>query len=284
MTRGRARRPRRCSPGCPRAARCARVRARAGAPLRARRGRHGPRRPARRHAAAVARRRAGLPLLVPLDVRRAGGRPRGVLHPDPGRRRRSTSRRSSAAPSRPASGAVWRTAGVRPGDRVAVFGCGGVGLSACSARSRPAPTRSSRSTSSGEKSSRRRSSARRTAWPGRGAPRPRPTRSSHASGGGVDYAFEATGRPEAARAAFLSTRARGAAVLIGIPRADAVAGAAGAADPADGAARARLDLRLVAAGARLPGAARALPARAAAARPADLAPAARWTTSRRRSS
>ena len=38
------------------------------------------------------------------------------------------------------------------------------------------------------------------------------------SGGGVDYAFEATGRPEAALAAFLSTRARGAAVLIGIPR------------------------------------------------------------------
>src|SRR5207237_749099 len=27
-------------------------------------------------------------------------------------------------------GAVWRTAGVRPGDRVAVIGCGGVGLSA----------------------------------------------------------------------------------------------------------------------------------------------------------
>ena len=39
-----------------------------------------------------------------------------------------------------------------------------------------------------------------------------------ATGGGVDYAFEATGRPEAALAAFLSTRARGAAVLIGIPR------------------------------------------------------------------
>jgi alcohol dehydrogenase len=43
-----------------------------------------------------------------------------------------------------------------------------------------------------------------------------------ASGGGVDYAIEATGRAEAARAAFLSTRPRGAAVLIGIPRADAV--------------------------------------------------------------
>src|SRR5207245_10451290 len=43
-----------------------------------------------------------------------------------------------------------------------------------------------------------------------------------ASGGGVDYAIEATGRPEAMVAAFLSTRVRGAAVLIGVPRADAV--------------------------------------------------------------
>ena len=42
-----------------------------------------------------------------------------------------------------------------------------------------------------------------------------------ASGGGVDHAFEATGRPEAMRAAFLSVRPRGQAVLIGIPRADA---------------------------------------------------------------
>ncbi len=41
------------------------------------------------------------------------------------------------------------------------------------------------------------------------------------TGGGVDYAIEATGRPEAALAAFLSTRARGAAVLIGIFAADA---------------------------------------------------------------
>jgi alcohol dehydrogenase len=43
-----------------------------------------------------------------------------------------------------------------------------------------------------------------------------------AAGGGVDYAFEATGRTEAGLAAFLSTRPRGAAVLIGIPAADAV--------------------------------------------------------------
>ena len=43
-----------------------------------------------------------------------------------------------------------------------------------------------------------------------------------ASGGGVDYAIEATGRPEAMEAAFLSTRSRGAAVLIGIPRPEAM--------------------------------------------------------------
>jgi alcohol dehydrogenase len=43
-----------------------------------------------------------------------------------------------------------------------------------------------------------------------------------ASGGGVDYAIEATGRGEAMLTAFLSTRRRGAAVLIGIPRADTV--------------------------------------------------------------
>ena len=43
-----------------------------------------------------------------------------------------------------------------------------------------------------------------------------------ASGGGVDYAIEATGRTDAMLTAFLSTRARGAAVLIGIPREDAV--------------------------------------------------------------
>jgi Zn-dependent alcohol dehydrogenase len=38
----------------------------------------------------------------------------------------------------------------------------------------------------------------------------------------VDYAIEATGRSEAMLAAFLSCRKRGAAVLIGISRSDAV--------------------------------------------------------------
>ncbi len=43
---------------------------------------------------------------------------------------RSRSPGSSAARSATGVGAVWRTAGVRPGERVAVIGCGGVGLSA----------------------------------------------------------------------------------------------------------------------------------------------------------
>ena len=93
------------------------------------------------------------------------------------------------------------------------------------------------------------------------------------SGGGVDYAIEATGRPEAMTAAFLSTRARGAAVLIGIPQ-PTPRHAARAVDPAPRAAGARLDLRLVPAGARLRHHARCLPLGPAAARPADLAPAA----------
>src|SRR5439155_440565 len=43
-----------------------------------------------------------------------------------------------------------------------------------------------------------------------------------ASAGGVDFAVGATGRPEAMLAAYLATRARGAAVLVRISRADAV--------------------------------------------------------------
>jgi alcohol dehydrogenase len=54
-----------------------------------------------------------------------------------------------------------------------------------------------------------------------GGPEETAERVTEVSGGGVDYAIEATGRTDAARAAFLATRARGAAVLIGIPAADA---------------------------------------------------------------
>ena len=119
------------------------------------------------------------------------------------------------------TGAVWRTAGVRPGDRVAVFGCGGVGLSAVlgavAAGADPvvavdvAPATLEAALGLG--------ATHAVEWAGGADETAEAVRA--ASGGGVDYAVEATGRTEAARAAFLSTRVRGAAVLIGIPAPDA---------------------------------------------------------------
>ena len=119
-------------------------------------------------------------------------------------------------------GAVWRTANVRPGDRVAVFGCGGVGLSAVLGAAAagagaivavdPVPAKLDVACELGATDA--------VPW----APSSEETAAAviEASAGGVDYAIEATGRPEAMLAAFLSTRAHGAAVLIGIPPADAV--------------------------------------------------------------
>ena len=248
-----------------------RVRARARAPLRARVGRHGPRRAARRHAAAVARRRAGLPLLVPVDVREHTVVPAACCIPIPDDVGFDVAAIAGCAVAT-GTGAVWRTAGVRPGDRVAVFGCGGVGMSAVlgavAAGARPGD-RGRRLGRQDEPGADARRDARRAWVEGAEATADAVV---EASGGGVDYAIEATGparggaggvplhpRPRRRRADRDPARGRGAR-------------AAGAADPAAGAARARLDLRLVAAGARLPGAARALPARAAAARPADHAP------------
>lgn len=119
-------------------------------------------------------------------------------------------------------GAVWRTAGVRPGERVAVFGCGGVGLSAVlGARSVGAVPIVAVDVAEGKLAKASELGASKSVrWAGTAEATADAVKS--ASGGGVDYAFEATGRPEAMLAAFLSTRARGAAVLIGISRADAV--------------------------------------------------------------
>lgn len=119
-------------------------------------------------------------------------------------------------------GAVWRTAQVRPGERVAVIGCGGVGLSALlGALAAGAGTVVAVDANPRKLEVARELGADETVlWAGNAADTAAAV--AEASGGGVDYAIEATGRPEAMQAAFLSTRPRGAAVLIGIPREDAV--------------------------------------------------------------
>ena len=119
-------------------------------------------------------------------------------------------------------GAVWRTARVRPGDRVAVLGCGGVGLSAVlGALAAGAATVVAVDVNPDKLELARELGAdEAVAWAG--SAEETAAAVVDASGGGVDYAIEATGRPEAMLAAFLSTRPHGAAVLIGIPREDAV--------------------------------------------------------------
>jgi Zn-dependent alcohol dehydrogenase len=120
-------------------------------------------------------------------------------------------------------GAVWRTAGVRAGERVAVIGCGGVGLSALLGASVAGATPIVAVDMSAAKLELAKELGATACVPwGDGGAEETADAIRDASGGGVDHAIEATGRPEAMRAAFLSTRPRGAAVLIGIPRADAV--------------------------------------------------------------
>jgi Zn-dependent alcohol dehydrogenase len=116
--------------------------------------------------------------------------------------------------------AVWRTASVRPGDRVAVFGIGGTGLSsvmgavAVGASQVVAVDRRESRLGRAEELG----ATASVAW--QGEPEAVAAAVIEASGGGVDYAIETSGRPASMQAAFLSTRKRGAAVMAGIPRAD----------------------------------------------------------------
>lgn len=119
-------------------------------------------------------------------------------------------------------GAVWRTAGVRAGDRVAIIGCGGVGLSALMAAVTAGADPVIAVDAAPQKLEVARSFGASDAILWQGTPEATAEALHEASGGGVDVAVEATGRPEAMLAAYLGTRPRGAAVLIGIPRADAV--------------------------------------------------------------
>lgn len=119
-------------------------------------------------------------------------------------------------------GAVWNTAGVRPGDRVAIIGCGGVGLSALMAAVAVGaePVVAVDTTQAKVEIAQELGASAGVVWAGSAEETADAVR--EASGGGVDYAIEATGRGEAMLAAVLATRTRGAAVLIGIPRADTV--------------------------------------------------------------
>jgi alcohol dehydrogenase len=120
------------------------------------------------------------------------------------------------------TGAVWRTADVRPGDRVGVIGCGGVGMSAVLGAAAVGADPIVAVDVTEEKLEAALSLGATHAVQWAGGAEETAERVREVSGGGVDHAFEATGRTEAGLAAFLSTRARGAAVLIGIPAEDAV--------------------------------------------------------------
>lgn len=119
-------------------------------------------------------------------------------------------------------GAVWNTARVQPGNRVAVIGCGGVGLSAvmaaAAAGAEPvvAVDTDERKLDAAETLGAR----MRVSW--QGSAEATAEAICELTGGGVDHAIEATGRGEAMLAAVLATRPRGASVLIGIPRGDTV--------------------------------------------------------------
>ena len=198
-----------------------------------------------------------LPLLAAVDVRRARRRPRALLHPDARRRavRRRGARRLRDHDRHRRGLADGRRASRRPRRRVRLR------------RRRPerdprsargrAPTRSSPSTSRRRSSSPRSRSGRPTPSSGPAGRRRPPSASSPRRAAASTTRSRPPGGPRP-RAPRSCRRARGARrCSIGIPAAGRRDLAAGALDPAHGAPRPRLDLRLGPARARLPGAARA---------------------------
>ncbi len=113
-------------------------------------------------------------------------------------------------------GAVTRTAGVERGKSVAVWGCGGVGLSIVQAArivgAEPVVAVDTRPEKL-ELAERLGATASVQARPTADTPR----RVRHATGGGPDYAFEAIGREETIREAWDAVRAGGTAVVVGLP-------------------------------------------------------------------
>ena len=110
-------------------------------------------------------------------------------------------------------GAVFNTAQVRPGETVAVFGCGGVGLNVIQA---------ARITGAGRIIAVDRSPAKAEAARAYGATDvviaddTAVGRILDMTGGGVDHAFEAVGLSATAQAAFETLRAGGTATIVGL--------------------------------------------------------------------
>ncbi len=117
--------------------------------------------------------------------------------------------------------AVWRTAGVRPGDRVAVFGLGGTGLAAVMGAVAAGAGHVVAVDGREARLSKALELGATAAVKLADDPEATAAEVREQSSGGVDYAFETGARSAAIRSAFLSTRTRGTTVLLGIPRADA---------------------------------------------------------------
>jgi Zn-dependent alcohol dehydrogenase len=117
--------------------------------------------------------------------------------------------------------AVWRTAEVRPGERVAVFGLGGTGLSAVLGAIAAGAGEVVAVDARPMRLERARELGASHVVRAEGTPEQTAEAVRTAAGGGVDYAFETSARPANVLSAFLSTRDRGATVMLGIPRADA---------------------------------------------------------------
>lgn len=111
-------------------------------------------------------------------------------------------------------GAVVNTAGVQPGSRVAVFGCGGVGLSAVQGARIAGATTIVAVDVHPEKLALARALGATHSVDARDPDVPGAVR--EASGGGVDHAFEAAGRQETMELAWASLDIGGQLVVVGL--------------------------------------------------------------------
>ncbi len=111
------------------------------------------------------------------------------------------------------AGAVINTAGVRPGQSVAVFGLGGVGLAAVMA----ATVAGAQPIIAVDPVAAKRDVALELGATQALASSEAPEQIKDLTSGGVDFAFEAAGIPSVMEAAFKATRRGGTAIAIGLP-------------------------------------------------------------------